>query len=157
MLRIKLQNPVDDDFQRWCCLSHPLHPFATDQSHSACAEWLNSLLLQAHIHYLHSDSFGNQDAPQIRDMTSTTDAYGVTASFKLHNKPVRGWEWSSVSALGLCAAEFISFKLWPARRDSLHCKRSQVMQPQHASCNALLLVCRLFITKHTQLHRFLLA
>lgn len=30
-------------------------------------------------------------------MTTTTDAFGVTATFKLHNKPVNAlWEWTAV-------------------------------------------------------------
>lgn len=52
----------------------------------------------AHIHYLHSDSFGNQESPQIRDMTCTHNAYGVKAGFGLHNKPVnKFWEFSQVN------------------------------------------------------------
>lgn len=51
----------------------------------------------AHIHYLHADSFGNDAKPQIRDMTCTTNAYGVEASFALHNKPVNAmWEFAKV-------------------------------------------------------------
>ena len=39
-----------------------------------------------------------QGKPQIRDMTCTHDAYGVTAQFRLHNKPVSAlWEFSKVS------------------------------------------------------------
>lgn len=54
----------------------------------------------AHIHYLHSDSFGNQESPQIKGMKTTHNAYGVKASFGLHNKPVnKFWEFSQVCAL----------------------------------------------------------
>ncbi len=57
----------------------------------------------AHIHYLHDDTFGNSDKPEIRDMHVTTDAWAVTANFKLHNKPVNAlWEWSSVPQVEVC-------------------------------------------------------
>lgn len=60
-------------------------------------------VVQAHIHYLHSDSFGNQGQPKIRDMQCTTDAYGVTATFKLNNKAMPGWEWTSVPEVAVTA------------------------------------------------------
>lgn len=57
----------------------------------------------AHIHYLHDDTFGNSEQPEIRDMHVHTDAWGVTANFKLHNKPVNAlWEWSSVPEVEVC-------------------------------------------------------
>lgn len=65
----------------------------------ACNHWsvFENAIDMAHIHYLHSDSFGNQESPQIRDMTCTHNAYGVKASFGLHNKPVnKFWEFSQV-------------------------------------------------------------
>ena len=38
-----------------------------------------------------------QGQPQIRGMTCSTDAYGVHADFRLHNKPVNAmWEFSKV-------------------------------------------------------------
>jgi len=62
----------------------------------------------AHIHYLHSDSFGNQGKPEIRDMTATVDAFSVTASFKLHNKPVSAlWEWSKVPVVEVTAKAYL--------------------------------------------------
>jgi phenylpropionate dioxygenase-like ring-hydroxylating dioxygenase large terminal subunit len=51
----------------------------------------------AHIHYLHNSSFGNADAPAVRDMRAEADAYGVRTSFAIQNKPVSWlWEWSRV-------------------------------------------------------------
>jgi phenylpropionate dioxygenase-like ring-hydroxylating dioxygenase large terminal subunit len=51
----------------------------------------------AHIHYLHGSSFGNADAPAVRDMRTSADAYGVRVSFTIQNKPVSWlWEWSRV-------------------------------------------------------------
>ena len=67
----------------------------------ACNHWsvFENAIDMAHIHYLHSDSFGNEEAPQIRDMTCSHDAFGVKASFKLHNKPVNKlWEFSQVGS-----------------------------------------------------------
>lgn len=41
-----------------------------------------------------------QGQPQIRGMTCSTDAYGVHADFRLHNKPVNAmWEFSKVHLL----------------------------------------------------------
>ena len=37
-----------------------------------------------------------QDQPEIRGMTCSANAYGVTAEFRLHNKAVKGWEFSKV-------------------------------------------------------------
>ena len=67
-----------------------------------CNHWsvFENAIDMAHIHYLHSDSFGNQESPKIRDMTCTHNAYGVKASFGLHNKPVNKlWEFSQVQLL----------------------------------------------------------
>lgn len=52
-----------------------------------------SACVQAHIHYLHGDSFGNADAPEIKDMQVVSDAYGITATFTITNKPVNAF-WS---------------------------------------------------------------
>ena len=121
--------------------------------------------MQAHIHYLHNDTFGNQGQPQIRDMQASlgvrpacgtangrrrllltspalrhsdrlpplfsflssppaptlqavTDAFSVSATFKLHNKPVSAmWEWTSVPEVAVSArallpsTSVISFEL----------------------------------------------
>ena len=62
----------------------------------------------AHIHYLHSDSFGNQSKPEIREMTCTTSAHTVTAEFKLHNKPASAlWEWTKVPEVTVTAKAFL--------------------------------------------------
>lgn len=62
----------------------------------------------AHIHYLHDDTFGNSDKPEIRDMQVTTDAWSVTARFALHNKPVNAlWEWSSVPEVHVTATAYL--------------------------------------------------
>ena len=51
----------------------------------------------AHIHYLHGSSFGNQDAPQVRNMAAQSDAWGVHSTFVINNKPVSPlWEWTRV-------------------------------------------------------------
>jgi hypothetical protein len=56
------------------------------------------------IHYLHSDTFGNQSKPEIRGMRVETDAYGVTARFALHNKAVSPlWAWSVVPEVHVTA------------------------------------------------------
>jgi len=66
----------------------------------------------------HSDSFGNQDQPEIRGMHVKADAYGATATFSLHNKPVNAlWAWSSVPKVDITAratlpsTSMISFSL----------------------------------------------
>lgn len=69
-----------------------------------CRSVFENAIDMAHIHYLHSDSFGNQETPQIRDMTCTHNAYGVKAGFGLHNKPVNNfWEFSQVCIQHPCA------------------------------------------------------
>jgi phenylpropionate dioxygenase-like ring-hydroxylating dioxygenase large terminal subunit len=62
----------------------------------------------AHIHYVHSDSFGNRDAPAIRDMEATSDAFSVTATFKIHHKPVNAfWALFEVPAVDVTAKAFL--------------------------------------------------
>ena len=66
-----------------------------------CPHWgvFENAIDMAHIHYLHSGTFGNQDRPEIRSMTCSTDDYGAYASFSLHNKPVNAlWDFSKVRA-----------------------------------------------------------
>ena len=46
-----------------------------------------------------------QGQPQIRGMTCSTNAYGITADFRLHNKAVKGWEFSKVRVV--CAWELV--------------------------------------------------
>ncbi|KAJ9516917.1 hypothetical protein QJQ45_027341, partial [Haematococcus lacustris] len=67
----------------------------------------------AHIHYVHSGSFGNPDKysmdavtsalsmqylqPEILDMDLRRDTFGISGSFKIHNKPVSPlWQWTKV-------------------------------------------------------------
>ena len=59
----------------------------------------------AHIHYLHSDSFGNQEAPDIRGVKEIEhDAWGVTSTFKLTNKPVNAlWSFTAVPEVEVTA------------------------------------------------------
>ena len=58
----------------------------------------------AHIHYLHSDSFGNDAAPEIRDMTVNTDAFSATATFTLNNRVVSPmWEFTRVPEVHVTA------------------------------------------------------
>lgn len=62
----------------------------------------------AHIHYLHNDSFGNQEAPEIRDMEATSDAYSVTAKFKIQNKPVNAfWALFKVPVVEVTATAYL--------------------------------------------------
>ncbi|CAK0786996.1 hypothetical protein CVIRNUC_010212 [Coccomyxa viridis] len=71
-----------------------------------CNHWsvFENAIDMAHIHYLHNDTFGNQGQPQIRHMTCSTEPYGVTASFGLHNKPVNAmWEFSKVPEVKVTA------------------------------------------------------
>jgi phenylpropionate dioxygenase-like ring-hydroxylating dioxygenase large terminal subunit len=71
-----------------------------------CNHWsvFENAIDMAHIHYLHDDSFGNTGKPQIHDMTCSTDAYGINASFGLHNKPVNAlWEFSKVPQVKVTA------------------------------------------------------
>ena len=58
-----------------------------------------------------------QGQPQIRHMTCSTEPYGVTASFGLHNKPVNAmWEFSKVTLSTQrhepCVKECYSFPLF---------------------------------------------
>lgn len=67
-----------------------------------CNHWgvFENAIDMAHIHYLHNDSFGNEDKPQIKSMTCATNAYGISADFALHNKPVNAlWNFSKVRQL----------------------------------------------------------
>lgn len=62
----------------------------------------------AHIHYLHADSFGNQNKPEIHDMQATSDAYSVTATFRIHNKPVNAfWALFQVPEVHVTATAFL--------------------------------------------------
>lgn len=62
----------------------------------------------AHIHYLHGDSFGNGDKPEIRDMECTNDAYSITATFKICNKPVNAfWALFQVPEVNVTAKAFV--------------------------------------------------
>ena len=64
-----------------------------------CNHWsvFENAIDMAHIHYLHNDSFGNKDMPQIREMTCKAEAFHVNGDFVLHNKPVNAlWEFSKV-------------------------------------------------------------
>ena len=42
---------------------------------------IDNAIDMAHIHYLHSDSFGNKDKPVIKGMTVAKDAFEINASF----------------------------------------------------------------------------
>lgn len=72
----------------------------------------------AHIHTVHSSSFGNSDKPEIKNLKAVTDAHSVTATFDLHNKPVnKFWEFSQVPVVHVTAkallpsTSYISFTL----------------------------------------------
>jgi phenylpropionate dioxygenase-like ring-hydroxylating dioxygenase large terminal subunit len=71
-----------------------------------CGHWavFENAIDMAHIHYLHSDSFGNKDAPSIREMEAKNGPYAVSATFSLTNKPVNAmWEWSKVKEVQVTA------------------------------------------------------
>jgi phenylpropionate dioxygenase-like ring-hydroxylating dioxygenase large terminal subunit len=62
----------------------------------------------SHIHYVHSSSFGNQNKPEILDMTAEADEFGVTSKFKLYNKPSSVfWEWTKVPVVEVTATAFL--------------------------------------------------
>lgn len=62
----------------------------------------------AHIHYLHGDSFGNDEHPEIYDMQCTTQPWSITATFGLHNKPPSAlWEWAKVPEVRVTAKAFL--------------------------------------------------
>jgi phenylpropionate dioxygenase-like ring-hydroxylating dioxygenase large terminal subunit len=77
-----------------------------DCSHTSVFE---NALDFAHIHFLHNDSFGNQEKPEIRNMEITaSDALSVTATFHLCNKPASVfWEWSKVPEVVVTAKAFL--------------------------------------------------
>lgn len=64
-----------------------------------CGHWgvFENAIDMAHIHYLHGDSFGNQDHPRIHGMTATQPSpYHVESQFRIHNKPMNKiWEWTN--------------------------------------------------------------
>ena len=75
--------------------------FAFDAPHTSVFE---NAIDFAHIHYLHGSSFGNADAPAVRDMAVEADAHGVRASFTIQNKPVSWlWEWTRVPEVRVTA------------------------------------------------------
>jgi phenylpropionate dioxygenase-like ring-hydroxylating dioxygenase large terminal subunit len=66
------------------------------------------VFLYSHIHYVHSDSFGNQDKPEIKDMKVTTDPFSVTATFSMHNKPASAlWAWTQVPVVHVTATAYL--------------------------------------------------
>ena len=85
-----------------------------------CNHWsvFENAIDMAHIHYLHNDTFGNQDQPEIRGMTCSANAYGVTAEFRLHNKAVKGWEFSKVRP-GAESQHFLGFECLKAEQDGV--------------------------------------
>ncbi|GLI62695.1 hypothetical protein VaNZ11_005371 [Volvox africanus] len=62
----------------------------------------------AHIHYIHSSSFGNQDKPIIGDMEVSRDTWSVTAKFSIHNKPVNPlWSFTAVPSVPVEARAYL--------------------------------------------------
>lgn len=62
----------------------------------------------AHIHYLHADSFGNQDEPAIHDMHAMHDDYTVDATLSIKNKPVNAfWSLFQVPFVRVTAKAFL--------------------------------------------------
>ncbi|KAK3247277.1 hypothetical protein CYMTET_43220 [Cymbomonas tetramitiformis] len=58
----------------------------------------------AHIHYLHNGSFGNQGAPEISEIKAEIDAYGVTSTFSMQNKPPSVlWEFAKTPKVDVTA------------------------------------------------------
>jgi hypothetical protein len=57
---------------------------------------------------LHSDSFGNSGKPEITDMEASADAFSVTATFKICNKPVNAfWALFQVPVVEVTAKAFL--------------------------------------------------
>ncbi|GIL69464.1 hypothetical protein Vretimale_13577 [Volvox reticuliferus] len=75
-----------------------------------CPHWsvFENALDMAHIHYLHSGSFGNQDKPVINDMKVSRDTWSVTARFSVHNKPVNPmWNFTAVPSVPVEARAYL--------------------------------------------------
>lgn len=67
-----------------------------------CGHWgvFENAIDMAHIHYLHNDSFGNSESPEIHDMKLSRGSFEVSSKFRIHNKPVSPlWEWTSVPSV----------------------------------------------------------
>lgn len=67
-----------------------------------CGHWgvFENAIDMAHIHYLHSGTFGNQEKPEVMDMHCNSDAYGVTCDFGIHNRPVSAlWQATAVESV----------------------------------------------------------
>jgi phenylpropionate dioxygenase-like ring-hydroxylating dioxygenase large terminal subunit len=49
-----------------------------------CGHWgvFENAIDMAHIHYLHGDSFGNADKPEVMDMTTTRDTFETACNFR---------------------------------------------------------------------------
>lgn len=62
----------------------------------------------AHIHYLHGDSFGNQNNPVIHDMQVERDTFHISAKFSIHNKPVSPiWSFTAVERVPVEARAYL--------------------------------------------------
>ncbi|KAF5827662.1 hypothetical protein DUNSADRAFT_275 [Dunaliella salina] len=62
----------------------------------------------SHIHYVHSDSFGNQDKPEIRDMRVEQYSHHISGTFSIHNKPVNPlWNWTAVDSVPVSFAAYL--------------------------------------------------
>jgi hypothetical protein len=42
----------------------------------------DNALDMAHIHYLHGDSFGNSEKPEIKDMRAERDTWGISGTLR---------------------------------------------------------------------------
>lgn len=85
--------------------------FLTYGSFSFDAPWepvFENALDMSHIHYLHADSFGNPDAPEIRNVQTKMIPNGAECTFTLTNKPVNAlWQWSAVPEVHVTARAFL--------------------------------------------------
>ncbi|GIL48718.1 hypothetical protein Vafri_5168 [Volvox africanus] len=62
----------------------------------------------AHIHYIHSSSFGNQDKPVINNMEISRDTWSITAKFSIYNKPVNPlWNFTAVPSVPVEARAYL--------------------------------------------------
>lgn len=63
----------------------------------------------SHIHFLHGNSFGNEDVPEIRNVkTRAVDATVAEATFDLTNKPVDMlWNWTAVPEVHVTARAYL--------------------------------------------------
>lgn len=86
--------------------------FFTQGEYAFDSPWqpvFENALDNSHIHFLHADSFGNPNAPEIRDVeTRATDPGVAEATFTLTNKPVNPlWAWTRTPEVRVTARAYL--------------------------------------------------